>query len=97
MATKVAAGGGASHSAAGTDTASAAAPLLLALARRKGGCRKSVVHGITGPTICTTSGLCVSGSVLCVQSSRLVLGLLCAVSLGEQRHSDAEEAKHRSS
>jgi hypothetical protein len=36
-----------------------------------------------------------AGSVLTRSGAIVLLRLLCAVSLGEQRHSDAEDAKHR--
>jgi hypothetical protein len=41
-------------------------------------------------------GLCAGSVLLCSGPIRL-LGLLGALSLSEQRHSDAEKAKHRSS
>jgi len=37
-----------------------------------------------------------AGSVLSSGGAIVLLGLLCAVSLGEHRHSDAEEAKYTS-
>ena len=37
-----------------------------------------------------------AGRVLSTVGASALLGLFCAIALGEKRHGDAEEAKHRS-